>query len=645
MKVGYNAETIDNMKWDDVKELARSFNIPIAYTKEQGLQDINSVTDADDLSEQQIKDIRLWGKKVKGFDHDVADRQRLLEMAQERAALQIPDHYTRIRKKYQREGGDLKAFDDAFRILQGYPYKSIRGAGRLARWTNFVGRLIGGAQISRAFIPNMPQTLALVPGYVGTGRYARAVKAYHTQREEVFKRANEAGAADRGTRLRSIEPGNVPEDLASRITDIMTRVSFLKWFTDKNNLISAEAFRYMAEDWRSDGIHPEEMDLARKLRLSKQEIQDINDGEMSDHTFNKIIQQGVAQTQFYTEAAHRKGLVEINPILKNVFPYQNYAMGTMKATFKTFKETYDAWKSGDKVRMMTTTRRLISMVARYAGTGMIAAWLRDLLMPRQTPEEEEADESLFDQALDGLFEVQFLGPTMRTLQIWKGNYSGVGDFALQASPKVEALFKLMNIGLSPVLVPLKGESLFGRYRKFPPSAQAAEWVKANYGEFNSLLRWYNKFAFPEREKYYDAAQTKTFWKRKYLKKKIREAKTSEEQRRWENELADQKRYVNVPINPDYDAVYQAAQRGDYATAFQAARNYYETELKARRDLDEARRRLRSSLSQRAPIDLGTEETVRFLRFLKPERRKQIVKTHLNYMKIVNTVAPLKGDYR
>jgi len=370
-----------------------------------------------------------------------------------------------------------------------------------------------------------------------------------------------------------------------------------------NNMVAGDAFRRMADHWRSHGLEDGDVPVAKQLRLTPKEIADAREGIISDETYRKIVQNGVKITQFVTEDPHRQSKLQRIPILNGLFAYNNYAIGTAKATLRAITDFEQARKTGNPVAMAHSARRLIYMLVGSLGAGLGGLMIRRALKG-QPPKRE--DETWAQLAKRSLFEVALLGPTMRLLEA--AEYANTAErLVIGTMPQVNAVVDLLGSALG-----------YGIYGRFPAKERMGKWFFRQTPLAKGLMRWADRLAFPERQKHSKVRAMCERYKRDVLKRP-----------RFKEEYQ---------INPEYFAVREAAQTLDLEYAKKVANLYYES----KEDKVKAQKGLRASLMFFRPIALNDEDSEAFLASLKPEERAMAEEIQRRYVEIVNEVAQSQG---
>jgi len=608
----------------ELLKLAKEAEVDVRYTREEVAERIRNFP-PELVNKDMLKRLQDVAKKLGGMPKEfifTEDGKRVQEASAEflynfaeRIEQIVEYDYERLRKQFVKEGGSAEHFDRALNVLQGIPIREV-GRNPITRWGSFLSKMIGVAQTSRAFIPNMLQPASLVPAYTGTQRLLDATASYFTNKKALVEELSVLGIVPISTVQRTMDRSVLSRDLGNILQGIGVRASLLKWATDRNNIIAGEAFRLMADDWKAGGIPESDLVVARELRLSQAEIAAVQRGEMSDATYNKIGQVGVQITQFMSEAPHRKGLAELDPLIRELFPYQNYGIGTMKSTLRMFSRIHQGWMSGDWVGALQASKTLLSTMGRYALVGMGVKELRNLLVPRK-PRPEEKEKEFWENALSGMLEVQFLGPVQRGFSLHP-SVTDPDKLATMLSPKLRAALSGVAVVINAVEHIRGNPGSIGKYAEFPAPEQAFKVVQQNFGQLDSLIRWHHNFAYPFSEDYFDVRRELYGYERKQITEKIESASSDEERNKLRRDLERARISIDIPIALDYNRVFRAIQlTGDPQEVMEARQAYYDKKSKEGVSAEEARSKLRASLQARSPLRAKEEVVSGFLRSLSP----------------------------
>jgi hypothetical protein len=563
---------------------------------------------------------QLSGKKIPGpkTEHvgQFRDPEGLLNEIKLRANEVLRNDIKDFREEFIAQGGNAGAFDRYAALMQGLPFydQSRNPAIRTAKVATTV---IGAAQISRAAFPNVFQTL-LLPGYIGWGRYVRAIIANLTPGGGEYRKGIELGAYRYSGLHASFGTGFTLEKLQEQIGSRAARYSLFEGVNQLNRSVAATGTRLLAEDWRSRGILDSEMWLTRRYELTDSEIADIQNHKMSDRTFAKIVQRGVATTQYDTESRQRLGLIQAHPFWGQVFSYQMYSSAAMRSTLEMFDEASrgiaDLRAGRGPKRFMLASHRLLHNLTLYAGSGLVMYELRGVLFG--APPQDD-DKTLIDKALRGLVETQFLGPVTRML-MWGDSHNTNVDKAFTAlTPKLKAVLDIIGLGYN-LMTPSEW-SKFSQLGQLSAGTQAEALVGRHFGAYKSARQWIDRVAWPAEDTWREGRRLST----QFEKSQGRVFKT-----------------VDAQINPEYYNIRIAVRRGDIDAARREASAYYCSHKGG--DFAATIRNLRESLMQNRPIHVAKKDYLRAIGSMPADARARVFRADVTYCAIVDSLAPAAG---
>ncbi|GAI20158.1 unnamed protein product, partial [marine sediment metagenome] len=227
----------------DLRILARAAGVKLGNTSEELRDAINSIPNADTLTDVQMKGLSKHATKLGGIERDL-EGDELLSAIQRRVDEEFEDVLRESRKQFIREGGKADRFDDIARLIQGIPLKSITRS-KVWRWTHPMRAIIGAMHVSLAAIPNLTQVMNLVPGYTGWLNLAKAVGQRTFHKKDVETRLQDMGAMRvkiMPSLASTYEAGHTMQNVGRIVRDVGTRVTFLKWALQRNEAIAGEAF-------------------------------------------------------------------------------------------------------------------------------------------------------------------------------------------------------------------------------------------------------------------------------------------------------------------------------------------------------------------------------------------------------------------
>lgn len=514
----------------------------------------------------------------------------------------------RLRAAYQAEGGRTADFDDLITVFEGRPYKRVFRDPRalISRAIRVVDTLVASSQTSLSSVPNLPQTMILMPKYVGTLNYLKAIGQVLAHPRLTIAQLTGLGAMNRSVIEWTLRAGHGPEDFAHIVRGIVARATGLEALSQFNNAVAGAGFQRLANTWKNMGIKSKDVGVARDLRLTPAEIAAVNRGQMTAEIYNKIVQNGVKITQFITEDPHRRSKLQNIPFLNALFAYNNYAIGTAKASLRMGRDVALALKSGDPKQTLAAAHRLVSMMVGAVGAGTVSVLLRRAVKGQQIIQPDETVGTIVGKAL---WEVSLLGPTQRMQDAY--NYSGgTAEKALvNLSPKLSAL--------ATVVAALVGQ---GRWGDLP----IQERVKKGITRVSPLLRgaenWGARVLHPQIHVYNQARSLASA----YRPRKI--------------EVPD------TPVNPRYYHIHQAILRENEEELQAALGTYYKWATEQGQDDAEIRANLRIALMARRPINFNVATYREFLVSLTPEKRHLVETSQAYYTEMIDRLTLTEAEF-
>lgn len=609
-EAGVAEETIKSAKGIvELQKLAKThLGSRVSISKEELVERLLKL-DSTRFRPRQIREMEKFAKQMRGIaklEDQTGDAvDEMWETIKDRLKNPSIDLIAKWRKRIVSEGGSGHAFDNLMRVSHGLPYIKQSGGVTsfsrtpLDRGIAFLSQLIGSAQTSTAVLPNIPQTIAVVPRMAGIGRLAQAIS--NTLKDPDFTRSQLAGmgAFQRMLVVRSWESGYRLENFGRLIRQAVAKGTGLQVVSEYNNMIAGEAFRLMAEDWELHGIPKKDLRRAKELRLSQSEIDTINSGSMSPQTKNKIVQNGTAMTQFMSEAAHRKGIFENIPLARVLFAYSNYTFGATRATVRALDDVRDAFTKNPN-QIHHATGRMLSLLVGSMGAGMLGSMLREAA--KGTPPDE--DETFYDRALTGLVEIQLLGATQRMMDPFQYENGGAEKLLISAMPQVKAVTDFLSVVFSR-----------GEYGQFSRLQQAKITGAKHTPLARAIGTWWDRMAYPDLAQHINAKARLGRYKRENLKESA---------------------ILEAQIDPDYYAVYREVSRGDIDEAWDLM-----AEMVKRRFDEEGEmpadtiQRLRGALMNRSPLFIKASEQMKFLGSMPASATRDQLREYYRYQSIVD----------
>jgi len=576
-----------------LQQKAKAAGLDAAVTRAELVASI-ATADRTTLTERQWADLREYARKVGGVKPDLPNGE-LLDAVIRRARRPEVPKLDRMRKRFVQSGGNVRDFDDVISLYFDRPYGTFfdprNPARRAARLADAV---VGVVQTSLSTAVNIPQTLMQVLRYAGWARYAKAVYNSLRHPQQTAAQMAATGAMHRSIMDWTFHRGQLPEDISRFAREIGSRATGLQWVAEFNNMVAGDAFRQLGQHWQRHGLQEGDVAVAKQLRMTPPEIAAARRGEVSQETLNKIVQNGVSITQFVTEAKYRQAKVQNIPILNSILSYNNYFIGTFKATGRLFTDFGHAIASRSGLAYAGSSRRLVNFLIGTLGAGLASVIIRRALKGQPLKRE---DEDWVDLGKKAMIEAGLLGPPMRTLDAMEYSGNSAEKFALSFAPKVNGLVKFFGAVFG-----------LGQYGKLPVAERTALAGMQQAPAIKAMYRWAEKLAYPELEKYQEARAVTAHYIKDTLKRESRGG--------------------DYQINPDYWPVRQSLRRGDFAAARQAALKFIAWGTDG--DSDRAKR-LRQSLSADRPANLSAEKYEALLETLPTEKRALLERVQQQYI--------------
>ena len=611
-EAGTNTE---GMTLEQLEQAAKDLDQSPKITNDDLIEVIDSETHLA-LDKDGEKALIKLAKELKGIDTR-EDIKVVFNLVKERLKRPHLDVLKELRAKFIEEAGEGKAhyWDDTLKVAFGLPFGWLERSTPL-RVLRLMSSTIGSLQTSLAVSVNLPQTFMQVPKYVGLENFSKAVNDALSDYRMTRNQMAAMGAFEGIRRYWGMEHGYRLESIGRNIRQLTGKFTGLSAVTEFNNVVASRAGWYLGQEWRERGLEKGDEPTAVELRLTAEEIDAARKGEVSDDTLEKMAQNMAAITQFVTEAPQNKGKLENMPLLRMIFSYNSYALGTHRANmaeFKSLKRIFSGKETTVKERAAAFSRFLVYM-GSTAGVAWLSPLLRNVAKGRVPPPEEIEDKALWEKAMAGLFEVQMLGAVQRVIDPFRYSGMHLDSVFLGAAPQAKAVSDLVGALLGG----------FGRHGAFGIGTRLYRDVgKRHAPVVKAFINWADNIAFPHHSAYRQTrAQSSNF------SKKLKEY------------LGEPKLKFEGQISPLFDGPYQAAKRYDLESLVEESSSYYrEAILVKKASFKEASRRLRASLLARAPIPFGKEKRVAFLLSLERDEILAAVATDSLYRAFVNSVAP------
>lgn len=593
-------------------KMSKDMDLPLGPTPEELLGMVHSLSSYDvqriaetpkNSPERAEKELRRIASKLRGIDSQ-ADLDVVMAGIKHRVTEHVMDDViSAYASLHKHEGGNPEDVKQIFRDLQGIP-RDVLESTPLGRAAETGMNVVGTMHTSLSPVKNAFQTATTLTSEAGVEglvkAYAQVARNYHGELKEAidlgaFRSTIYQGWAS-DTSFGLLKLGRLLKENVGRV--LQTRTA------EFNNLVAAVVGKNLANKWRGGGFGRGDEIQARRMRLNDAEIAEIKSGQMSDHTYAKIVQNMVATTQYVTEGPHRKAGIELNPWTKAVFAYTSYAFGRSRQVADMVHGMQDAVKSRDPVAIYKASRPIMLTLASAVGVGVLQSALIQAMKGRPVV----VGDDWWDTVTGALFETQVLG------------------YATQLATPLESPNTTANYAMS--LVPLvnfanqfvKTTFGLGRYGQFDLGKRWLEFFKSQTPAATMIDKNLTYFKYPERQRYDEARALLSRWER------------------------NQPGYVSKPtgdnpLNPDYYPVFEALANNQYREAQQLTHAYVHKVIQMskeqQRDPDEFMAAMKQSLLAKSPINLSEEKMFKFLKSLPPEKRQQILRLDVRYKAMVD----------
>jgi hypothetical protein len=350
----------------------------------------------------------------------------------------------RLRMRFRQSGGSPRAFDDILSVANRRPWRRVPGDPRALsrRLLKSADQAVSIAQTSLSVIPNLPQPMMQVPRYTGAAHFLKGFERALSNPKATTAELAALGAVQRSAVDWAVRQGQRIEDAGRVMMGVSGRLTGTHYIAQFNNIVTGAAFRELADTWKNVGFSDGDLGIAKDLLLTAKEVAEIRAGKMSDDTYAKIIQNGVKKTQFVTEDPHRRSAFQNTPLLGSLFAYNNYMIGTFKASLRMARDVKDAVASKNPKRMAASGQRLLYLLAGSLGAGLASVLLSRGVRGKPLFEEGDGWE---ETLLDALYNVQLLGPVQRAMDAatYGGGYS-MERTLIALSPKIKLISDLLG---------------------------------------------------------------------------------------------------------------------------------------------------------------------------------------------------------
>jgi len=572
------------------------------------------------MARARYKGLRSLAVELKGVDPGM-EPSALLAAVKQRAQEHVQDRlYDTLRNSFGKQGGNLDHFDAAMQLLQGMPYKPLPRTP-YTQALRFVSHIVGALQTSTSAAPNVAQTASLVPAFAGAANYFEALRSYMANPEQSVSTIAGLGALKYDVLARTQEPGYAADAWGRWLQQGLAKITGLSQLDIQNNAVAGGSFRLMAESWNKNGVGKSDLGTVKLLRLTDQEVLQMNKGQMDRALLSKIVQNGVNATQFRGEGSWRKGITENSPIARILFAYSSYTNGMARTAGALMREWSSLAQSKDPIQAFGTLKRTVAVLAGTAGAGMASIILRQALKGQFTQQVGKVDQTTLEKAGAGLYEAGVFGATQRFLEPFSADKGVFERGMIGLMPQVTAVGRLMAAVMGG----------YGKFGRFGPVTRIWEAAKEDTPGLRGASNWFESQAWPDKAQYDSAMATM----RKYKEQVAPE------------QLAD---IGEHELNPDYYPSALALARNDQQELVEKAQEFYaripriiQNKPELGTSVQTVMQGYRASLVQRAPLNLQDLGQLQFLAKLSPTRREQLLELHQRYMAMVDLVAPRQSQ--
>ncbi len=630
--------------------LARSLKINLRPSRQDYLDNINSIT-ATNMTEKQARSLKSAARQLEGINIELP-KHELLSEVKSRLSEDTFSVIDNLMKRIDKETG-VTNNPHALRVLKDIQGIPSAGGPEIPSIIKSVTSMIGTTMTAFRAPLHVPQTAWQILPDVGIKAYSEAMQSVLNEKTSVRERLNILGSVPHtvnrigfekilsmenlGKLAHLSEYPKILAGVAKAYRQVVNKTMLIDYVMNQNNLIAGESYRNYAKGLMDRPIvngkaNVTSSDVAtlKKVGLSSQEIEGVKTGQISETTFAKIVLGGV-QRLGTDLPAFKQGRIETSPIGRMTFAFSGYAINSGRILSGFMRHNvYEAMKSKDVPSMIRAGRDILTFVGAALGAGALTEVLYSI--PRGSEMRQrlkEDDETTLHRATGALIKIAFVGPAARVMEGVSAN--GASDIILGSMPYLHAVGKLISMFSSNVNELIYGkpdvEQKFGRYGF---GREVSEYLKS----MNPMVREWghtlDNAQYPDKPGYDEARQTVAMYKAKSSKT------------------------TGVPkpeaLDPMKNDVYFYVQRGDRKGAVTAAQDYYRDYFEQIKGDPrnaiihgmsplQATESLRTSLNNRAPLDLTEMEKLDFLSSLPPDRAKKYLRMDIKYRALVDGIAP------
>lgn len=579
----------------------------------------------DQLKRSAIAQLVKIGRKIGGVD-TYAHLGELIDDLKQRMNEKIMDDvYDKLVQAHIKQGGNREDMDRTWNLFQGRPMyvPSNSLGGRIAQTASTV---VESSLTSLSTLSNAFQFLAASQELVG-GRITNVPRALKETVQTFYELAKTYDSvkkygidmgAFRPTLQRFASDSSYWLTRASQVMRTFTGKAFLAARTSEFlNVASLRMGQFMTERWMKNFDVNVEGVQAKRLNLSEDDIKQWAAGGVTPDSmvYKKTLQNFIKRTQGVTEAAHHKGMLEVNPWLKMLFSfssYMNLQNRRIEATTSQVYETFQNFKKnpskGTATALAAATSTIMASIAFAVGGGELNRLLKDAVHQRQ-PDTDNED--WWHRVIKDLSEYQLIGHAARFIEL--GDHpQGIMAPIMAQSPLLSSVSQFITAAYGG-----------GRYSKYPFYERFARTYLDMLPAYNAYDRMREYSNYPDRALYDETRQKTMKW---------------EQSQSWYEQNANQ-----YAVNPVTYQIYQQVARGDWQEAQKLVAAYMKEApkiaLEQGKDPGEVLSNLRQSLMSRRPINLQPRQMYLFLKSVPKEKRQVYINANAKYVSIVNAIAP------
>jgi hypothetical protein len=384
-----------------------------------------------------------------------------------------------------KEGGNKDDFIDALNLFEGRPIMR----GRLmdpSQPLNRIGRRLfdfaGATQTSSAYKLNLiqPFNSGSVVGYRRIlGNYIRGFTK--GRRQMSTAEGILYNSYTKRVRQWTLDPNNKIDDFFRNVNQSISTPLHIT--SEANNTILDEAAREMVEYIRLNGGSRKDIRAIKRLvSLEPSELKALEEGIISADLETKIARDIVAKTQFQTLQPWRKGVLETNPLISTLFPYNQYLIGNFKLISSHMNSINKAVKMGNKAEAAREAGDAMKLLLTLDATGVAGLMIRRAAKGETLVKPEETN---FDIARKGFLEVGIFGPIQRIHDAVEYNDGDAQHFAFSMMPKVKSIVDYLTATMG----------WGSKYDELPKKEAIWRTIKDNVPELKANIELYKSLRY------------------------------------------------------------------------------------------------------------------------------------------------------